>query len=184
MAAIQALLQLGMGNIPSHDDFPGQGQRGGHRVPGQDFADCIHGLVQVDFNRFLPGYIYLRQVLGRIGLAFGQAGMGLAPEDVAAAVGIDVDNLAGATWMRQRRFLMKLPKRGEGIPLGPFVPAGFGEDIFAAVAVDVAKGVAVAIVSSSSKRSVHGAPRATSMVYRFPGMSSSSPLVSLKSTRR
>src|SRR3990172_7398278 len=68
----------------------------------------------------------------------------LAPDEIVAAVAVDVHDQKRGAGPLQSRFRMELPWPGEGVAFRALVPADRTEDVFPAVAVDVAEGIAVA----------------------------------------
>ncbi len=64
---IQALFELGMGDVPGDDNFSGQQQRRCNRILTELLPYSVHGPVQIDTFSRLTGNFNLREVSGRIG---------------------------------------------------------------------------------------------------------------------
>ena len=48
LAGVQTCFQLGMGNVPGHDDGTVQADTGSHGILRKNLANLAHGLVEVD----------------------------------------------------------------------------------------------------------------------------------------
>ncbi|VTR70310.1 conserved hypothetical protein [Desulfosarcina cetonica] len=84
LAAVQAFLELGVGDVPSHDNLAGELQPRGHRILGQNGPDPVHGLVEVDGHG-------IRFVTRRLGKITGRVGFQLLQENALGRnLGLDV----------------------------------------------------------------------------------------------